>query len=308
MDMPSRRFAAGQRISLAAVVVALVGALVLGAADAAGLPGHSADATSGSTTTTAPVTTTTLPAVTNPFMDPSIASYLAQQAKKENLTAALFDPASGQMFLYRPGVHEMGASIDKLAILGTLLSERELHKKALSSWEQSEIYSMIEFSSNDAANALWDDAGGATAVALFEKRIGMTETTCTIFLGWGELPTTARDQVILLKAITLPSNWLNPADQAYMQGLMEHVTPSEFFGVGATPKPAVVGLKNGWYPWPKGWQVNTDGFVHLGKSQYLLSIMSNQTPGEMYAINVLNVLSVKLWKQLRSQGWPNSKA
>lgn len=270
-------------------------------------------AVSAATTTTAP--TTTIPSVTtttpppcsqsNPFTNATIVSYLKSQTS--NVTAGLYNPTSGCTYLYRPGVHEVTASMIKIDILGTLLAEAQAAHRHLSAAEQAQATVMIEDSDNAAAQELWNDiggfglssqtsgTGGYYAIQNFNKRIGFTQTQTN--WAWGLMSTTPTDFLRLLRAIWGPGHVLNPASQAYEQGLMERVTPAQRFGIpNGVPRTAVVGNKNGWYPEASGWQINSAGYVHRGSVTYLAVVMTAQNPDEGYGMATVNTVGSLLWR------------
>src|SRR5271155_5780645 len=80
-------------------------------------------ATSSTTSTTSSVTTT-LPVSTrieDPFHSASLAAYLA--TRTDNVTAALYDVTTHQTYIYRPGIRQVTASMEKIDILAVLLWE-----------------------------------------------------------------------------------------------------------------------------------------------------------------------------------------
>jgi len=53
-----------------------------------------------------------------------------------------------------------------------------------------------------------------------------------------------------------------------------------------------VGVKNGWYlEKATGWQVNTAGYVHLGRTYYLAVVMTASNPSEDYGREVVDRVS-----------------
>ncbi|HEY2302510.1 MAG TPA: hypothetical protein VGH66_11480, partial [Acidimicrobiales bacterium] len=69
------------------------------------------------------------------------------------------------------------ASIVKVEILGTLLSQAQAEGRGLTTTEEATATSMIEVSDNDSAPALWDEVGGAPAVAAFDRSVGRRSAT-----------------------------------------------------------------------------------------------------------------------------------
>jgi hypothetical protein len=222
------------------------------------------------------------------------------------VTAALYNPTTGCTYLYRPGVRELTASMVKIDILGDLLYEAQSAHRQLSSAEQSLATVMIEDSDNNAAQELWNDIGGYGlssetsgtagyyAIQTFNKRVGFTQTQTN--WGWGLMNTTPTDFLKLLRTIWLPSSVLNPTSQAYERSLMEHVTPSQRFGIpNGVPAAAIVGNKNGWYPEATGWQINSAGYVHLRAVDYLAVVMTAENPNESYGMGTVNDVGSLLW-------------
>jgi hypothetical protein len=57
-----------------------------------------------------------------------------------------------------------------------------------------------------------------------------------------------------------------------------------------------VGVKNGWYlEKATGWQVNTAGYVHLGRTYYLAVVMTASNPSEDYGREVVDRVSQAFW-------------
>jgi hypothetical protein len=100
-----------------------------------------------------------------------------------------------------------------------------------------------------------------------------------------------------LKAILFPNKYLNEESQEYEQNLMENVVDYERFGIPTgVPTGAIVGVKNGWYPESAtGWQVNTAGYVHLGKTYYLASVMTGENSSEAYGKEVVDRVAQAFW-------------
>src|ERR1700730_12394417 len=76
-----------------------------------------------------------------------------------SVTAARIDLHTGRMYLYRPGVVGVTASIAKVEILGTLLQRAQAAGRALTPGEQALAVPMIELSDNIAASALYSAVG-----------------------------------------------------------------------------------------------------------------------------------------------------
>lgn len=242
-------------------------------------------------------TTTTLPADSNPFLSSAMHSYL--KGRTGLVTAAVYDVASGQTYLYNPGVREVTASMVKIDILAALLHESQLQHRVLTADESQLATTMVESSSNRAATKLWNDVGQMPPMSAFNQLIGFKQTIMS--WSWGEIQTTPLDQLALLKVIELPNSILTASSRAYEASLMQNVDTFERFGLGTGPPPtATIGLKDGYYPEPiTGWQINSAGYVHLGSRFYLGVIMTSHNPNEGYGIDTVNEVAKLIWENLK---------
>jgi beta-lactamase class A len=254
----------------------------------------SSSTTSTSTVTTLPTTTAIAPSrIEDPFHSASLAAYLA--TRTDNVTAALYNVTTHQTYIYRPGIRQVTASMEKIDILAVLLWESQNDHRSLTAKELSLATKMIEYSDNKAAESLWVTIGQLPDVTEFNNDVHYTQSITS--WDWGEFDTTPHDQLQLLKTILFPNKYLDAASQEYEQDLMENVVDYERFGIPTgVPTNATVGVKNGWYPESAtGWQVNTAGYVHLGKTYYLASIMTGSNPSEAYGKEVVGRVSQAFW-------------
>ncbi|MHB1534353.1 MAG: serine hydrolase [Acidimicrobiales bacterium] len=226
---------------------------------------------------------------------PGLVSAINQRAGV--VSAAVLDLTTGDEYQYRPGQLGVTASIVKVEILGTLLAQAQAAGRVLTPTEQSLATSMIEISDNASATALWNDVGGAPAVAAFDQAVGMSSTTPAY--AWGLTLTTAADQVTLLRDLVRPNPVLSNASQAYMLGLMENVTPSQAFGVSAGTVPGTtVALKNGWLPVGAGWTVNSIGWINGSGRNYLIAVTTSGDPSFAYGISSISMVAAAAWATL----------
>jgi beta-lactamase class A len=240
----------------------------------------------------------------SPFRSKAMRAFLSGRAG--NISAAVEDIASGRIYLYHPDDREMTASIVKVDILATLLDQTDRDGESLSGDEDAVATGMIEQSDNDDATTLWDTVGGAPAVAAFDARLRMTQTTPE--LAWGLTLTTARDQIYLLRHVALRNRILPSAARRYELNLMENVVSDQHWGVSAGPPPGVtVALKNGWLPTANAaWQVNSIGYVHGKGRGYLIALLTNGLDAEGYEIDTIEGISQIVWSKLRDHRLPPS--
>lgn len=257
-------------------------------------------------TTDGSASSTTSASSVSPF-NTAITNY--QNGRTGTLTAALYNVQTGQAFGLSPGITENEASIVKVDILATLLSQQSDGSVPGSAGEQDLLTRMIEDSDNDSATTLWNQVGGPGPINSFNQQIGMSDTvpsscvTCPNFPwpGWGLTTTTADDQVKLLRQFVSPSSLLTSAQRTYGLGLMENITPSESWGVnGGVPSGVTVALKNGWLPLTgeTNWQVNSVGWIDGDGRNYILAVLTTGNPTEQYGIDTINNISTMLWNQL----------
>lgn len=254
------------------------------------------------TSTTSPTTTTTTPITSpanerDPFNAPVLARYL--RGRQGIVTAAVYDVKSGRTYLYDGGVRERTASIVKIDILADLLYEDQVEDRAMTKRQVALATAMIEDSDDSDATKLWSLIGGRDAIDAFNEMIGFRQTIPS--WSWGDIETTPRDQLHLLKVITLPNRYLNSDSRSFEMGLMEGTIESERFGLGwGSPARALVGVKDGYYPEATtGWQLNTTGFVRYQGRFYLATIMTAHNPNEEYGIGTVTAVASDIWKYLK---------
>jgi hypothetical protein len=258
-------------------------------------------------------TPTTPPSITNTTVTPAalfpaaVLNYV--NSRTDSVTASLYDISTGHTYVLRPGVTEDEASIVKIDIMATWLSQVPGGSIPSSPSEQELLSTMIEESDNDSATSLWDQVGGPDAITTFNQKIGMTSTTpsqcvtCANFPwpGWGLTTTTAADQIRLFEQFVLPSSLLAVNQRSFGLGLMEHDAPSELWGVdGGVPSGTTIALKNGWLPLvgDTDWQVNSVGWIDGDGRDYLLAVLTTNNPTEDYGIGTINDISSLIWNQL----------
>ena len=236
--------------------------------------------------------TTTLTTSPNPFDDPAIARYVA--ARRNDITAAVCDLRTGAIYTDNPDVAMPTASMVKIDILAAFLHRSEITGRPLTNADVALATMMVEHSDNDAATTLFNELGGPTALNAFNQLIGMSHTTS--FYNWGATLTTPYDEIALLRTLVVPSGVLTDVDRQFEMGLMEHVVGYQRFGVGnGEPAGALVGLKNGWFPFDSGWGINSAGFVMLGNTEYLVAIQTAANPNEQYGRDSVSTLSALIW-------------
>jgi len=227
----------------------------------------------------------------DPFT-PALVSALASRTGV--VSASVLNLTTGKAYNFGPNDLGFTASIVKVEILGTLLSQAQKAHRRLTASERSLATSMIEYSNNNSATALWDQVGRAPAVDAFDRSVGMTSTTPAT--AWGLTTTTAADQVTLLAHIVEPNNVLTDTSRSYIMHLMENVIPGQDWGVSAgAALGSTVALKNGWLPVGNGWTVNSIGWVNGSGRQYLIAVLCAGEPTEYSGITSIQMIARNVW-------------
>ena len=238
-----------------------------------------------------------------------VQSYVSSRAG--DVTAAVYDVATGKTWYLKPGDQQATASIVKVDIMATLLAQATSSGQPVSPENQNLLSSMIEVSDNDDATTLWTTAGGAPTINAFNGSIGMVNTTPSTCLscagfdwpGWGLTTTTAADQITLLRHLVLPNTEIGNAQRQDALGLMENVSPAERWGVTAgVPAGVTVALKNGWVPLSDSlWQINSMGWIDGAGRNYLIAVLTDGNATEDYGIATIEGLSNLVWTAMGSK-------
>jgi beta-lactamase class A len=229
----------------------------------------------------------------DPF-GPGLRAWLA--TRSDQVGAAVEDLRTGKTFVYHPGFRFQTASIVKVDILETLLRQRQ-NNGGLSASEHAIAQGMIENSDNNDATALWNDVGGAAAVAAYDVAAGLKDTTPNF--AWGLTETTAPDQVKLLDQLVTPDGLLTRASQNYALYLMSHVESDQAWGIsGGVPAGAEIAIKNGWLPFGAGWHVNSIGRVKGDGRHYLIAVLTDDNGSEAYGIDTIEHVAGTIWNAL----------
>lgn len=180
------------------------------------------------------------------------------------------------------------ASGAKVDILAALLRRRS---GRLGEDELDLATRMVTESDNDAADRLWARVGGGGTMSGFYRRIGLKETTPGPGKYWGGTLTSPADRIRLLKVLVKGGRGISSRSRAQVLSLMGRVVKDQAWGVSAAARPQDrVALKNGWTPRPfvhNTWAVTSYGRVHGPGRDLLLSVQTDQQPGEGAGIQTI---------------------
>jgi beta-lactamase class A len=188
---------------------------------------------------------------------------------------AAYDVTHDTWYGYNQQMSFIMASSSKVVIMLTLLSETEAQGREPNGNETYLLATMIENSNNDSAQALFDEIGGASAMAAFmaHAKVGGVQPNAD---AWGWSTTTPQAMVQLL-ALLYRGKVLTAQDRSLVLGLMGQVETDQRNGVGDTaPAGAAVALKDGWVTGPDGqWVANSSGIVTLGQETYIVAVYTH---------------------------------
>jgi len=231
------------------------------------------------------------------FVDPLATSAMRTyiDSRTGEIAIGVENLLTDRTYLWNGGAEQDTASIVKVDILETLLYQ--LHGGPIPSAEVPTAVGMIEDSDNDDATALWNQDGGAPAVAAYDRLFGMDQTTPNV--AWGLTTTSVGDQLKLLDELFETHALIDLGAQRFALGLMENVTPSQAWGVsGGVPSGVSIALKNGWLPFGGGWHINSIGQIRGDGRWYLIAVLTSFNPSESYGIDTINGISSLVWHAL----------
>lgn len=220
------------------------------------------------------------------------------EGRSGRIGVAVVVPKWGVAYAYNGDVDFPMASVAKVPIMLTVLHQADEAGRGLNDDEEELLREMITVSDNIDAYALWDAIGGAGEVAEYLGSIGI-EGIVLNSQYWGESLAPAVDVAETL-AMLAQGAILSESSTAVALDLLEGVDEAQDWGVPSGPltdKDVIaVGVKNGWYPAPNGWRVNSVGYVLSEDSEleYAIAVLSDEQSSLAYGIQTIEGLSQML--------------
>ncbi|MBO0745323.1 MAG: hypothetical protein J2P43_09910, partial [Candidatus Dormibacteraeota bacterium] len=207
---------------------ALVAAGVVGVMRAVRLapPARQAVVAAPSATPTRPAVLPTMAATAGPQL-----AALAAGLPPGSVSVAARNLSTGLMLTFGSSRGQTAASVVKVDILETLLLQQQASGQDLTDDQDTAATAMIEDSDDDAADDLWSDIGGGSALAAANHRLGVRCTVPGPGPEWGLTTTCAQGQIQLLYQLENRSSPLNQSSRAYILNLMENVSASQAWGI-----------------------------------------------------------------------------
>ncbi|HEY7103840.1 MAG TPA: serine hydrolase [Mycobacteriales bacterium] len=211
------------------------------------------------------------------------------------LGVTVLDRRTGAVWEAGTAGHLMWASsTPKLALATSLLERSRAGEITLDATARQQMAAMLAVSDDDAADALWDRYGGASLLARFRDRYGMTGATFVAGFPqrWGFIKVSTRD---LRRLMTYVLTRTDPADRAYLVEAMRTTGPIQHWGVWAAGAAQRPGAKDGWSveldAGAKHWCTSSVGFAGDGE-RYVVAVMDDLPPSAGIAAGVHAVSDV----------------
>ncbi|MCI0783807.1 MAG: serine hydrolase [Chloroflexi bacterium] len=177
------------------------------------------------------------------------------------VSIAVVVPEEGLAYEFEGDVTSPLLSVAKVPIMTMVLGQAIEDGRELTATESELLSLMIQSSDNEAAYSLWYAMGGAEAmVALFES-VGLGSIT-TYADSWGSTLASPLQMASLL-AMIVQGDVLDEAARMTAMDVLSAVDPSQAWGAlsGTEGLVTETGVKNGWYPEPSGWSLNSLAYV-----------------------------------------------
>lgn len=208
------------------------------------------------------------------------------------------------------------ASIVKVDILATLLLQAQEEERELTDEERSHAKVMIQESGNEPADVLWRAIGRAPGLDAANEQLGLSSTQGGPGARWGLTQTTAKDQVMLLRAVfgseskgsSRASAGLNQESRAYIRRLMSRISAGQDWGVSA-PEGSRWALKNGWLRRSTTglWDINSIGQVTVHGRRYLIAVLSGDNASMRSGISLVERAVKAAVGAVSTHAWPRPR-
>lgn len=195
------------------------------------------------------------------------------------LGVAVKDLRSGALFDYRADYDSQSASIAKVMIVLMALRKARDAGEELTFEQYGLASQAIIVSDNDAADALWEWAGGPEEYTRLAEDLGLPDTHADDRRDfWSWTNTTPSDQRMLIDLLVNGTPVIHDEDRLYLLDIMRKTTPEQSWGVGNPRSSEVlVAMKNGWVQFESTdglWAVNSIGHVDGEGRDYVAAFMS----------------------------------
>ena len=194
----------------------------------------------------------------------------------DSIAVAVCEPKLGVMYTLNGDQPFILESVAKLPIMLTLLDQVTEQGRALTAGESSLLSAMITESDNDAADALFAEVGGASAIKSYLASIGIDGSGISA-TDWGDSEMSASEAARLM-GMLIDGDILDAQHQELAMNLLEDVDSAQAWGVVDSVSYATTGVKDGWYPERDGWVIDSVGYAvgSLDYPDYVVAVFTNQ--------------------------------
>lgn len=219
----------------------------------------------------------------------------------QRFTAYVFDERTGCSWWWNPESRHPTASVFKVLVMAGTLATAEGEGRPVTDWEMARLEPMIRRSADWPVRELWYHFDAAPWFGTEANRFGLDQTT---IVGdhdrpWGITSTSARDQVVLLRAIYSDEvGLLTASSRDVAWSLMSTVEPDQTWGMRSVAGSDPFVVKNGF----AGVTANSIGMVELDGGYAYVAILTTGWSNWTLAVDVLDDIGTHIGDRLR--GWP----
>jgi hypothetical protein len=228
-------------------------------------------------------------------LDAELAAALAPIARRDggSFAVGILDETTGAEAVYHGGRYFHAASVENADMLAALLLQHQQSGSPLGSYIGWLAAAMMQSSDNDAANGLWDAAGGLAGMQAANRTLGLRHTGLDPDGYWGLTSTTVTDQLRLLADLTAASSPLHAAARRYALRLMDGAAAAQRWGASAAASPGPgPAIRNGWMPDPGRWVINSIGVVRHDGQELLIAVLSKGNVTEAGGIALVRAAAI----------------
>jgi len=197
--------------------------------------------------------------------------------------------STGRLHSARGTIRYPSASLGKAMVLAAYLRRLDAAGAPLTSEARQQLTSMITWSDNKAADAIYPAIGdpGIVEVAR-EARMRSFEPTGF----WSEAQVTADDMARLMWRLR---NVLGQRYRKFGMGLLAHVIPAQRWGIpDAAGSPWHVWFKGGWRKSPGGQLVHQAALLRGGGRRVAIAVLTDAQPSQAYGGATIRGIAARL--------------
>jgi beta-lactamase class A len=208
---------------------------------------------------------------------------------------SVVDVTHGTRYAYNPTGRFIVASTIKVSLAMAAYERSRRTGVPLTAGERDRMTDMLEWSDNTAASYFYATIGGASGLAAYLRRIGVSGwapyAPHPASWGWSSVNPVTGSRI--LEKLWRGQAGITSAARSRILYLMRHVTSSQRWGVGDTaPAGSTVAVKDGWVVGPDGhWAVNSTGIVVAPGHTWIVTIYTRANSGYSAGVTIVRKLA-----------------